>query len=184
MAGARWSNGTRLVVLSVVLGLLCGVAGPGDPGATWASNTVDDEDAAVVGPELQQVPPAPAQIPAARPTTTNPTAAMGQIMGTVTYREKIALPPNAVVEVRLEEVSRADASATVLGEQKIETKGQQAPIRFEIQYDPSQVDERLLYAVRARITVDGQLWFISTPAPLVLTRNDPRTNVEVEVRRV
>ena len=36
------------------------------------------------------------------------------IAGTVTYRERMALPPGATVQVRLEDVSRADAAADAL----------------------------------------------------------------------
>ncbi|MHC6802504.1 YbaY family lipoprotein, partial [Vibrio antiquarius] len=38
-------------------------------------------------------------------------ASMKTITGTVAYRERIALPPNAVVTVALEDVSLADAPA-------------------------------------------------------------------------
>ena len=38
-------------------------------------------------------------------------ASMKTITGTVAYRERIALPPNAVVSVALEDVSLADAPA-------------------------------------------------------------------------
>lgn len=105
------------------------------------------------------------------------------VTGMVTYRERIALPPNAVVQVSLQDVSRADAPATVLGEQTTETNGRQVPIPFEIAYDPARIDQRLTYAVRARITVDGQLLFTSTTATLVITQGRP-TEVELVLQRV
>ena len=46
-------------------------------------------------------------------------AATGQVTGSVTYRERIALPPTAVVQVRLVDVSRADAPAVLIAEQVI-----------------------------------------------------------------
>jgi hypothetical protein len=42
-------------------------------------------------------------------------AAPAMITGTVTYRERIALPPTAVIKVQLVDVSRADAPAVVIG---------------------------------------------------------------------
>jgi putative lipoprotein len=39
----------------------------------------------------------------------------GQVRGTVTYRERLALPPDAVFEATLEDVSRAYVPAEVLG---------------------------------------------------------------------
>lgn len=39
----------------------------------------------------------------------------GTLEGTATYRERIALPPDAIFEVVLQDVSRADAPADVGG---------------------------------------------------------------------
>lgn len=105
------------------------------------------------------------------------------VTGTVFYRERSALPPNAVVQVQLADVSRADAAAVVLGEQTIELKGKQVPIPFEINYDPQKIDPRFTYAVSARITVDGKLWFISTTRYSVITNNQP-VKVDILVQRV
>lgn len=149
------------------------------------SPAVPDEE---VVPMTNQLPseapgprPAPAQVPAST-TGAQPVAATS-VMGTVTYRERIALPANAVVQVSLQDISRADAPAVVLGEQTIETGGRQVPIPFAIPYDAATIDERFTYSVRARITVDGQLMFTSTTANLVITRGIP-TNVEIVVQRV
>ncbi|HAN28766.1 MAG TPA: hypothetical protein DCP75_13790, partial [Haliea salexigens] len=38
----------------------------------------------------------------------------GVIEGTVLYRERMMLPPDAQLDIQLEDVSRADAPATVL----------------------------------------------------------------------
>ena len=93
------------------------------------------------------------------------------VTGSVTYRERIALPPSAVVKVRLVDVSRADAPATVIGEQVIKTAGRQVPFAFEIAYDPKRIEERFTYAVQARIEdEDGRLRFISDRHYPVLTR--------------
>src|SRR5512139_294870 len=73
------------------------------------------------------------------------------VSGTVTYRQKIALPVDAVVTVTLEDVSRADAPADVMGQQMIETKGEQVPVPFAIPYDPSKIEENHNYNVRATI---------------------------------
>ena len=44
-----------------------------------------------------------------------------KVTGSVTYRERIALPPSAVVTVKLLDVSRADAPAELIAEQVIAT---------------------------------------------------------------
>jgi uncharacterized lipoprotein YbaY len=53
------------------------------------------------------------------------------ITGTALYRERIALPPGAVFEATLEDISRADAPAEILGRARLEPAGQ-PPFRFEI----------------------------------------------------
>ena len=82
------------------------------------------------------------------------------VTGEVLYRERIALPPNAVLSVQLADVSLADAPAKILGEQKVDPAGQ-VPIKFAIPFDPTAVKTNMTYALQARISVDGKLWFIN-----------------------
>jgi putative lipoprotein len=90
------------------------------------------------------------------------------VRGTATYRERIAMPPGAVFEATSQDVSRADAPAVVTGRAHLENPGN-PPIKFEIPYDPSTIDSRRSYAVRARITVDGTLFFTTDQHYPVLT---------------
>ena len=87
---------------------------------------------------------------------------------TVFYRERIAMPPNAALIVTLADVSRADAPAETVASRRIEEPGN-VPIDIELTYDPSIIDERSTYAVRATIAVDGKMWWSSTEAQHVLT---------------
>ena len=96
--------------------------------------------------------------------------APGTVAGTVTYRQRVALPPDAVVEVRLQDTSRADVAAHTIGQAIIPTAGAQVPIPFRIDYDPAAIDPSHSYSVRATITVGGKLLFTSTTAHPVLTR--------------
>jgi putative lipoprotein len=109
--------------------------------------------------------------------------ATARVTGTISYRERIALPPDAVITVRLVDVSRADAPASLLGEQVIEAGGRQVPFRFEIPYDPASIDERMSYAVQARIEAGGRLIFISDQHHPVITRGAP-TTVDLLLRPV
>jgi putative lipoprotein len=107
------------------------------------------------------------------------------VTGTVTYRERIALPPEGVVvTVKVEDVSRADAPAVTIGEQIMENPAHQVPIPFEIEYNHSDIDERYTYAMRVRIEVDGKLWFTNTSRYQVITRGFPSSNVEVMLEKV
>jgi putative lipoprotein len=88
-----------------------------------------------------------------------PARADDVIRGVATYRERLMLPPQAVFEARLEDVSRADAPSRVLGRSQV--SGANSPIRFEIPYLPEMISARSRYSVSARITVDGELWFVN-----------------------
>jgi uncharacterized lipoprotein YbaY len=105
------------------------------------------------------------------------------VTGTVTYLQRIALPDDAVVEVKLLDVSIADAEAVTISEQTIANPGQ-VPIPFELLYDPQDIDPRNTYSVQVRITNGaGDLIFINNSAFLVLTQGNPST-VEVIVEPV
>jgi putative lipoprotein len=82
------------------------------------------------------------------------------VSGEVFYRERIALPSNAVLVVQLSDVSLADAPASTIAEQKIDPAGQ-VPIKFEIKFDSAVIQPKASYALQARITVDDKLWFIN-----------------------
>jgi uncharacterized lipoprotein YbaY len=106
-----------------------------------------------------------------KPVKVSPAA--GSITGTVSYLERIALPPNAVMQVRLEDVSLADAPAKTIAEQSIPFGDRQVPVPFELKFDPTKIDDRHTYVVTARILVDDQLRFLSDKAYPVLTRDNP-----------
>jgi uncharacterized lipoprotein YbaY/heat shock protein HslJ len=108
--------------------------------------------------------------------------AASTITGSASYRERIALPPAAVFEATLEDISRADAPATVLGRARIESPGN-PPIRFSIDFDPAAIDARHRYVVRARITLDGQLMFTTDTVKPVLGP-DHVTQVDLLLVRV
>ena len=105
-----------------------------------------------------------------------------KIQGSVTYRERIALPPNAQLEIVLADVSLADAPYKAIAEKKIIPAGQ-VPILFELNYDPNKIMPNYTYAVMARITEDGKLLFINDQSYQVITRGRPNT-VEMDLKRV
>ncbi|MGB3299900.1 MAG: YbaY family lipoprotein [Phormidesmis sp.] len=109
-----------------------------------------------------------------------PQQGSGAVTGTVSYLPKIALPPTAVVEISLVDVSRADAPATVLASEQIVSGGRQVPFPFTLLYDPGQIDQRFSYAIQSRITVEGDLQFVSTSRFPVITNGNPN-NVAVQV---
>jgi putative lipoprotein len=97
-----------------------------------------------------------------------------KIQGSVTYLERIALPPNAQLEIVLADVSLADAPYKAIAEKKINPTGQ-VPIQFELNYDPKKITMNHTYAVMARITDEGKLLFINDQSYQVITRGQPNT---------
>ncbi len=105
------------------------------------------------------------------------------IAGTVNYRERVALPPDAVVEVQLLDVSRQDVPSTVITTASFPTRDRQVPIPFTLSYDPSRIIEKHSYAVRAVIRSEGTVIFMSTSRYSVLTQGNP-SRAELIVVRV
>jgi uncharacterized lipoprotein YbaY len=116
-----------------------------------------------------------------KPVSSGEPTSQSVITGTVTYRNRGALPPTAVLEVSLQDVSLADAPAKVISTQRIEAGGKQAPFAYELFYDPAQIDPRMTYSVSARITEGSELLFISDTMIPVLTRGAPMTDVDILV---
>ena len=91
------------------------------------------------------------------------------VTGTVTYRERIALPPDAVVLVQLRDVSLMDVAAKLVSEQIIKPE-HSVPIPFSLPYAAEDIDERMTYSVFASIRSGGRLLFITDRSYQVLTR--------------
>ena len=95
------------------------------------------------------------------------------VSGTVTYRERMALPPDAAVDVRLEDTSMQDAPAKLIGESVFATAGQQVPIPFQVSFNTADINPAHTYQLRANITVNGAKMFASTSAYPVVTNGAP-----------
>lgn len=115
--------------------------------------------------------------------TSGQTSGQASVTGTVSYRQRIALTPDAVIEVKLVDVSRADAPSITIAEQRIRVDGRQVPIAFALRYQASRIDSRYRYAVQARILEGGSARFITTQAYPVITSGNP-VNINVIVSPV
>lgn len=104
------------------------------------------------------------------------------ITGTVSYRERIALSPQAILSIALQDVSRADAKAITLARTELSEAGQ-VPIAFELDFDPANIDERMTYVIRAEIRDRGGLMFTTDTHTPVLTRG-AGTHVDMTLVRV
>ena len=112
--------------------------------------------------------------PAAEAAPPPPPARTG-VSGSVSYLERMALTPEAVVHV---EVVRQGPAPRVVGEQTLQSPGQ-VPIAFSLTLT-EPLDTEADYVLRASIT-DGGRQLSSREAVPVLTRGHPSEGVRVRV---
>lgn len=103
----------------------------------------------------------------------------GKIVGTITYRQRIALPKGAIIAVELFDTSNPAAPTRIAGN-RFATESQ-VPIHFQLDYDRTRIDSARPYGVRARILVDRALWFVNDRPVPVLTRGNP-SSIKILVR--
>ena len=114
-------------------------------------------------------PAAPSATPSAVPAPSAAIPAGLRVSGTLSYLQRVALPPDSEVIVQLRDVSRMDGTAGVMAEQHF-TARSQVPLAFELLVEPGKINSRKRYAVSARIERAGKLLFINDKLHLVLTR--------------
>lgn len=97
------------------------------------------------------------------------------ITGTVSYRERMALPPDAVLEAWMTDITPGIiVTQQLLAEARVPVDGRQVPIPFEMTFDPAIIAEDHDYGVRAVLrTADGTPLFESAEPVRVLTKGNP-----------
>ena len=110
-------------------------------------------------------PAAQAQAPLAKDFIT--------VSGNASYLQRIAMPPEAVLTVQVQDVSRAGATATVLSESREVFGRRQVPLAYSVMVARSAINPRMRYAVRATISIAGETQFATTRQYPVLTHGAP-----------
>jgi len=124
------------------------------------------------------------ETPPATATPTKPLiSSFIDISGNVSYLQRIALPPDAVLIVRIQDVSRAGTPARILAEQRIELAGRQVPIAFQTTVDRDLIGKRARITAAARIERGGKLLFISDKSYPAI-RNGQAVPVEMTLKQV
>src|SRR5437868_813870 len=70
------------------------------------------------------------------------------VSGTVTYRERVALPPDAIAEVSLIDATASDATSPPVASTTVQSQGKQVPLPFSLRYDAGKIDKTHLYTIR------------------------------------
>lgn len=105
------------------------------------------------------------QVPAADPNGINTLSQQSiqqpNVSGTIWIKQKVALPPDAVLTVTLSDASLADAPSKVVAQRAVRTEGKQAPFSFVLPYNPSDVQPNARILLSAAVTINGKLVFIT-----------------------
>ena len=102
--------------------------------------------------------------------------------GTVMYITNVQLPPEAIYQIKLVELTREGAADRVIVEENYARPLSQ-PLEFFLRHEPKAINSHLGYGLEARILVGGRVLF-ATPRPVpVLTRGNPK-NTELVVEPV
>lgn len=91
------------------------------------------------------------------------------VTGSVGYRERIALPPTAVITVTLEDVSLADTLSKTISEQTFKAADKSSPFNYALDFKTADIKANHRYSVRATIMVDGKLRFTTDTNYAVIT---------------
>ena len=126
----------------------------------------------------------PAQSNEAPAQLATPTEAvnMTSLATQVIYLDRSMLPPGAVVEVSLQDVSKVGGKADVLGAKSLTVQGG-PPYALGLEYDAAKVKDNHRYSVRATIKLNDQLLYTSTEH-LDPFAADAKQPLEITVQKV
>lgn len=105
------------------------------------------------------------------------------VNGTVSYRERLILPADSQIVVRLEDITRGQAYPAVVSEQRI-MPNSAAPTTFSLPYDYGSINPNATYVVNAYIEQGGRVLFRNNKVYQVLTKTAPSSNIHVELEQV
>jgi putative lipoprotein len=100
--------------------------------------------------------------------------------GTVMYITNVQLPPDAVFEIKLVELTREGVSGQVVAEENY-ARPVTMPLEFFLRLPHHAINKRLGYGMEAKIVAGGRVLFATSRPVPVLTRGNPEsTEIVVE----
>lgn len=121
--------------------------------------------------------PTPAPAASTSAATAQPAIAQPSVTGTVWIRQRIALPPDAVLTVTLSDASLADAPSKVLAQKVMRTEGKQSPFSFVLQFNPADIQPNARIILSAAITVNDKLMFITDTIQPVINQGGTKADL-------
>lgn len=105
------------------------------------------------------------------------------VNGTVSYRERLILPADALIVVRLDDITRGQAYPAVVSEQRI-IPNSAGPTTFSLPYEYGSINPNATYVVNAWIEQGGRILFRNNKVYQVLTKTAPSSGIHVELEQV
>jgi putative lipoprotein len=99
------------------------------------------------------------------------------VSGSVYIRQRIALPPDAVLTVTLADASLADAPSKVLAQRAVRTEGKQSPFQFILPFNPADIKPDARILLSAAITMDGKLAFVTDTVKPVINQGGTKAEL-------
>ncbi|AFJ47938.1 YbaY family lipoprotein [Shimwellia blattae] len=106
-------------------------------------------------------------------------ASQPNVSGNVIIRQRVALPPDAILTVTLSDASLADAPARVLAQKAVRTEGKQSPFSFVLPYDPAQIQPRARILLSAAVSVNGRLMFVTDTVQPIINQGGTRADLNL-----
>lgn len=108
---------------------------------------------------------------------------MKSLTGDIRYELPQAVPADAYLLVTLADVSRQDAPARTVSEERIQPVGA-SPVDFLISYDPSDLRDGVDFAINVRLQQGDKLLAINDTRTSVLGRSGENGPVSITLRPV
>ncbi|WP_185973656.1 YbaY family lipoprotein [Ferrovibrio terrae] len=105
------------------------------------------------------------------------------VNGTVSYRERLILPADSIIVVRLEDVTRGQSYPEVVAEQRL-VPNSMAVTQFSLPYQYGTLNPNATYVVNAWIEQGGRVLFRNNKVYQVLTKTAPTSGIHVELEQV
>lgn len=102
------------------------------------------------------------------------------LSGTITYRPRVALTPEAVVRVWLQDMSDPRSPVPVIVDMQTIRKPGQVPIAYALRYDPAKIVAQRRYTLLVKIYEGDRTRFVNAKPVDVLTRGC-KANCEIVV---
>ncbi|OKB68140.1 glycoprotein-polysaccharide metabolism protein [Serratia marcescens] len=99
------------------------------------------------------------------------------VTGSVSMRQRIALPPDAVLTVTLSDATLDAGPTKVIAQSAMRTDGQQVPFNFVLPYNPANIQPNARVIVSAAVMVNGRMAFVTETIKEVVTRNGNRADL-------